>query len=139
MAGREERFGDHVGRPGDTLGHADRRGPLRAYCTRSSREKGAVEQLYTAAPAGSVVVCLDEMGPQAAESHPGRRLVEPAGPVAGRAGQEIDCGRRGTAGYLFGALRPASGAALTLTHGRRTTADRIDFLGAVERWIDPSV
>jgi SRSO17 transposase len=33
MAGREERFGDYVGRLGETLGHADRRGPLRAYAT----------------------------------------------------------------------------------------------------------
>src|SRR6186997_3620166 len=33
MAGWEERFGDYVERLGDTLGHADRRGPLRAYCT----------------------------------------------------------------------------------------------------------
>ena len=44
--------------------------------------EGAVEQLYTAAPAGSVVVCLDEMGPQAAKSHPGRQLVRPAAPKA---------------------------------------------------------
>jgi SRSO17 transposase len=33
MAGWEERFGDYVGRLGDVLGHADRRAPLRAYCT----------------------------------------------------------------------------------------------------------
>src|ERR671938_1034754 len=33
MAGWEERFDDYVGRLGDVLGHADRRGPLRAYCT----------------------------------------------------------------------------------------------------------
>jgi SRSO17 transposase len=33
MAGWEERFGDYVERLGDTLGHADRRGPLRAYAT----------------------------------------------------------------------------------------------------------
>src|SRR3954471_1802951 len=33
MAGREERFGDRVGRLGDVLGHAARRAPLRAYCT----------------------------------------------------------------------------------------------------------
>jgi SRSO17 transposase len=33
MAGWEERFDDYVGRLGDTLGHADRRGPLRAYAT----------------------------------------------------------------------------------------------------------
>ena len=44
-----------------------------------------IEQLYTAAPAGSVVICLDEMGPQAAKSYPGQRLVKPAGPEAERA------------------------------------------------------
>jgi SRSO17 transposase len=33
VAGWEERFGDYVGRLGDVLGHADRRGPLRAYAT----------------------------------------------------------------------------------------------------------
>src|ERR671932_1001796 len=33
MAGWEERFDDYVGRLGDVLGHADRRAPLRAYCT----------------------------------------------------------------------------------------------------------
>src|SRR3954467_3885715 len=33
MAGWEERFDDYVERLGDVLGHADRRGPLRAYAT----------------------------------------------------------------------------------------------------------
>src|SRR3954464_13575751 len=33
MAGWEERFDDYVERLGDTLGPADRRGPLRAYAT----------------------------------------------------------------------------------------------------------
>jgi SRSO17 transposase len=33
MAGWEERFGAYVGRLGDVPGHADRRGPLRAYAT----------------------------------------------------------------------------------------------------------
>src|ERR687884_266263 len=33
MAGWEERFSEYVERLGGTLGHADRRGPLRAYCT----------------------------------------------------------------------------------------------------------
>src|SRR3954449_10225500 len=32
MAGWEERFDDYVGRLGGVVGHADRRGPLRAYC-----------------------------------------------------------------------------------------------------------
>src|SRR3569832_642790 len=33
MADWEERFGGYVGRLGDVPGHADRRAPLRAYCT----------------------------------------------------------------------------------------------------------
>ena len=111
----------------------------RAGRPRVCPQKGAIEQLYTKAPAGSVVVCLDEMGPQASKSCPGQRLVRPAGPRAGRARQGIDHGRRGGAGYVFGALQPATGAASTLTHERRTTANRVDFLGAVEAWIDPAV
>jgi hypothetical protein len=79
------------------------------------------------------------MGPQASKSYPGRRLVRPAGPQAGRAKQEIDHGRRGAAGYVFGALQPATGAAFTLTYGRRTTVNWVDFLGQVEAWIDPAV
>jgi len=79
------------------------------------------------------------MGPQAAKSYPGQRLVKPAGPKAERARQEIDYGRRGPAGYVFGALQPASGAALTLTYERRTTANWVDFLSRVEAWIDPAV
>ena len=98
-----------------------------------------IEQLYTAAPAGSVVICLDEMGPQAAKSYPGRRLVKPVGPVAERARQEIDYGRRGPAGYVFGALQPATGEAFTLTYERRTTANWVDSLGRVDAWVDPSV
>ena len=114
----------------------------RVRCAGRSRvraQKGAVEQLYTAPPADSVVVCLDEMGPQASKSYPGQQLVRPAGPEAERAKQEIDYGRRGTAGYVFGALQPATGKAFTLTYERRTTSNWVDFLGAVEAWIDPAV
>jgi DDE superfamily endonuclease len=102
------------------------------------RKKGAIEQLHTAPPAGSVVICLDGMGPQKAKSHPGRRLVRPAGPKADRARQEIDYRRRGVAGYVFGAFQPASGKAFTQPHERRTTTNRVDFLSAVEAWIDPA-
>jgi len=79
------------------------------------------------------------MGPQAAKSYPGRRLVKPAGPGAERARQEIDYGRRGVAGHVFGAFQPATGAALTLTYERRTTVTWVDFLGRVDAWVDPSV
>ena len=79
------------------------------------------------------------MGPQASKSYPGQQLVRPAGPGAERAKQEIDYGRRGVAGYVFGALQPATGKAFTLTYERRTTSNWVDFLGAVEAWIDPEV
>jgi DDE superfamily endonuclease len=79
------------------------------------------------------------MGPQAAKSYPGRRLVRPAGPAAGRARQEIDYGRRGVAGYVFGALQPATGAASTLGYERRATVTWVDFLGQAEAGIDPAV
>src|SRR3569833_3314640 len=47
MAGWEERFDDYVGRLGDVLGHADRRAPLRAYCTGLllPGERESVEQM----------------------------------------------------------------------------------------------
>jgi DDE superfamily endonuclease len=101
-------------------------------------KKGVIERLYTAPPGGSVVVCLDEMGPQSARSYPGRRMVKPAGPQAQRAKQEIDYGRRGK-GYVFGAFRPATGDAFTETYEGRTTANWVDFLGQVEGWIDAGV
>jgi len=44
------------------------------------------------------------MGPQSAKSDPGRRVVKPAGSEAQRAKQEIDYGRCGVAGYVFGAF-----------------------------------
>jgi DDE superfamily endonuclease len=79
------------------------------------------------------------MGPQASKSYPGRRLVAPAGPKAERATQEIDYGRRGVAGYVFGALQPATGGAFTATYEGRTTANWIDFLSQLESWIAPTV
>jgi transposase len=78
------------------------------------------------------------MGPQASKSYPGRRLVKPVGPRAERAKQEIDYGRRDVAGYVFGALWPATGAAFTVTYERRTTANWVDFLDRVEGWIEPA-
>src|SRR4051812_50226400 len=75
------------------------------------------------------------MGPQSARSYPGRRPVKPAPPKAQRAKQEIDYGRRGK-GFVFGAFRPATGEAFTETYAGRSPANCVDFLGAVERWID---
>jgi transposase len=93
-----------------------------------------IEQLYTHPPAASWAICLDEMGPESAKSYAGQRLVAPPA----RARQEIDYGRRGK-GYVFGAFRPASGAAFTRPYTRRTTANWVDFLTQVDAWIPPEV
>src|SRR3712207_7837808 len=47
----------------------------RAGGPRLRGKKGRIETLYTAPPAGSIVVRLDEMGPLGAKSYPGRDLV----------------------------------------------------------------
>ena len=105
------------------------------------RYKGAIETLYTAPPDDSIVVCLDEMGPESAKSFRGKRLLPPPADQAApalRATQEIDYGRRG-AGYVFGAFRPATGDALTAPYARRTTASFVDFLARVEGWLPADV
>lgn len=101
-------------------------------------QKGAIEHLYSAPPTGSLVICVDEMGPVASKSYPGQRVVRSAAPDAERARQEIDYGRRGK-GYVFGAFCPATGTALTATYDRRTAANWVDFLAQAEGWIDPTV
>jgi transposase len=40
-----------------------------------AEKRGVIERLSTKPPQGSVVVCLDEMGPESAQSFPGQRLV----------------------------------------------------------------
>jgi hypothetical protein len=126
--------------------------------------KGVIERLYTTPPPGSVVVCLDEMGPESANSFPRQQLVHagpqpdavpsesqpgavPTAPQPGatarvrraeRAKQEIDYGRRGK-GYISGAFRPAAGEALTHPYPSRSTANWADFLGRVEAWIPAEV
>jgi hypothetical protein len=82
-------------------------------------------------------MCLDEMGPEAAKSHPGHDVIrpDPSGERRVRAKQEIDYGRRGK-GYVFGAFVPATGAALTVPYAGRTTASWVDFLEQVDAWVD---
>lgn len=84
------------------------------------------------------MICLDEMGPLAAKSYPGRQPVravseKPEQPGE-RARQEADYGRRGK-GYVFGAFRPATGDALTACYSGRTIANWIAFLQRVETWL----
>ncbi len=82
------------------------------------------------------MICLDEMGPEAAKSHPGARVIrpDPTGQRRARAVQEIDYGRRGK-GYVFGAFRPATGEAFTVPYAGRTIADWVDFLERVDGWV----
>jgi transposase len=125
-----------VAAPGDLVRRAGR--------PRLRRKKGAIEKLYTTPPQGSVVVCLDEMGPQSAKSYPGREPIrtepkgEDGGGPAGRAEQEIDYGRRGK-GYIFGAFRPATGEALTAPYPSRSAANWADFLAKAEVWLPAEV
>ena len=89
-----------------------------------------------------MTVCLDQMGPVAVKSYPGKHLVDPkAGETApaGRAKQEIDYGRREKAGYVFGALQPRTGGVYTATYTRRRLVNWIDFLQQVEEWIPKDV
>ncbi len=86
------------------------------------------------------------MGPEAAKSFAGHRLVraaasapgdEPRHP-AGRARQEIDYGRRDK-GYILGAFQPATGAAFTQPAERRTTATWVAFLEQVDAWLPAGI
>jgi transposase len=127
-----------VAAPGDLVRRAGR--------PRLRRKKGAIEKLYTSPPQGSVVICLDEMGPQSAKSFPGQQVVraesrsDPQGQdrPAERARQEIDYGRRGK-GYIFGAFRPATGEALTRPYPSRSAAHWADFLEETEAWIPTDI
>jgi hypothetical protein len=78
------------------------------------------------------------MGLEAAKSIAGQTLVTMTTRPAERATQAVDYGRRG-AGYVFGAFQPHTGAVLTGTAQRRTTATVVVFLEQVETWIDSSV
>ncbi len=84
-------------------------------------------------------MCLDQMGPEAAKSFPGRQVVRALPPADGsgpaeRATQEIDYGRRGK-GYVFGAFLPATGEAFTAPYERRTIVNWVAFLEQVEAWL----
>jgi transposase len=88
------------------------------------------------------VICLDEMGPEAAKSFPGQQVVralpDPADArPAERAKQEVDYGRRGK-GYIFGAFCPATGEALTAAYPGRTAANWVDFLERTDAWVGPT-
>ena len=86
------------------------------------------------------MICLDEMGPESAKSHPGTQVIrpDPTGARRVRATQEIDDGRRGK-GDVFGAFQPATGDAFIAPYPRRTIANWVDFLDEVDGWIADDV
>lgn len=75
------------------------------------------------------------MGPKAPHTYPGSRWSA----RFTRPGYQADYGHRGSGGYVFGALQPHSGEALTQPYTRRTIAHFTDFLAQVEAWIDPAI
>jgi hypothetical protein len=82
------------------------------------------------------------MGPVAAKSYPGQGLVKDAPEPDGKGGmqtsqrarQEIDYGRR-EKGYIYGALQPINGRALTEPYEHRNAALWTNLLERVEAWI----
>lgn len=75
------------------------------------------------------------MGPKAPHTYPGHRWS----PRSSRPHYEADYGHRGSGGYIFGALQPQTGEALTHPYTRRTIGNFTEFLGLVEAWIDPAI
>jgi hypothetical protein len=88
-------------------GPRDRHLPSGRVNTLLTIYEGAIERLYSEPPAGSVVICLDEMSLESAKSFAGQRLVDATKRPAERAKQEIDYARRGK-GYIFGVFQPAT-------------------------------
>jgi transposase len=84
------------------------------------------------------VICLDELGPEAAKSFPGQQAIAVQMRPAARATQEIDYGRRGK-GYVFGAFCPATGEAYTQDYAGRTIFNWIDFLERVDASIPAEI
>jgi transposase len=87
------------------------------------------------------------MGPTVPKVFPGRRPVRAAPGVepdgarrpAGRARRAVETGKRRRGGYVFGAFRPATGAAFTRCYEKRNGANWIDFLERVEGWVPAEV
>ena len=83
-----------------------------------------------------MLVCLDEMGPEAAKSFAGQQLIDVTARPAQRARHAIDYGRRGK-GDVFAAFQPATGVAFTWPAPRRPTAHFVAFLEQTDTWIAP--
>jgi hypothetical protein len=70
------------------------------------------------------------MGPIAARSFPGRRVVR----ADERAKRMNDYGRRAR-GYVFGIFLPHTGQAMTATYPERTISHWLEFLERAEKWV----
>lgn len=81
-----------------------------------------------------MILDIDEMGPVAAKSYAGQEAINIHVRPAERAKQEIDYGRRAK-GYVYGALREATGACWTQCYPRRCQAHFIDFLCELDAWV----
>ena len=119
--------GPALAAPGDLVRRAGR--------SRLRRKKGRIETLYTAPPEGSVVVCLDEMGPLSAKSYPGRA----PGSTRTRPRQGEPSRRSTTAGAARATSSAPSARQRGLPSGDPTagrgTANWVDFLEEVEGWL----
>jgi len=147
---QETWFGERAAPPG---GDADpsggvSRGPPPGRPTQTEQERarqdpqfaqnrGPASPATPPRPAGRLVVCLDEMGPESAKRFPAQHLVPARDGATGRASRatpEIDDGRRGK-GDLFGAFKPREGEAFTAPSPSRSAANWADFLTRVEAWL----
>lgn len=75
------------------------------------------------------MICVDEMGPVSVKTYPGVLWKDNNGL---RATYDADWGRRGTT-WVFGALEPATGEALTLCWPRRDSDGFVCLLEAILR------
>ena len=86
-------------------------------------------------------MCLDQLGPTAGKNNPGKEVVyamRKEDKAVHRAKMEVDYKHHGK-GYVFGALRPATGEAFTACYTSRTSKNWIDYLEQVDAWIGPEV
>lgn len=92
-------------------------------------------KLYKDPPPQTHVLCIDEMGPLGAKLHFGKRWCENKDYPR----VTPDYGKKGQL-WVFGALEPATGEALTHTTERRRGVDFIAFLDeVVKRWPNDSL
>jgi hypothetical protein len=98
--------------------------------TRSLSNKGAIVACYTDPPAGSPVVCVDELGPVVAKAYPGPSWAD----AAHRPHFTPDHARHGYV-WAYGALAHREGRVLLTTAARRTIDTLLQFLDRLEDFV----